>query len=249
MNLRGKKILITGGAGGIGQVLVKKVVEKQGSVIVFDCVQESLDALKQEYPTIHCCNVNITDPKKINEVVEDIDNRLEGIDVLINNAAFVYNSMLIHFTADGIIQHDVDMWNKIIATDLNSVFYMTREVAAKMVKRRTKGVIVNVSSVCSAGNPGQSAYSAAKAGVNALTVAWAGELGLLGIRVVAVAPGYADTGRTCQSMNETVLKEWKRKTPLRRLGKPEEIADGIIFCIENDFINGTVLEINGGLRI
>ena len=126
---------------------------------------------------------------------------------------------------------------------------MTVNVVEKMILNRTRGVIVNVSSVCASGNSGQSAYSAAKAAVNSLTATWAKELSLMGIRSVAIAPGYTDTETTKQSMSENVLKDWIRKVPLRRLGKVDEISEGIISIIKNDFFNGKVFEIDGGLRI
>jgi 3-oxoacyl-[acyl-carrier protein] reductase len=118
-----------------------------------------------------------------------------------------------------------------------------------MMTTRTKGVIVNISSVSAGGNPGQSAYAAAKAGVNALTAVWAKELGPLGIRVVAIAPGFTETDSTRAAMSETALQETIKRVPMRRLGKPEEIADGVLFAIKNDFCNGKVLALDGGLVI
>jgi len=118
-----------------------------------------------------------------------------------------------------------------------------------MITTRTKGVIVNISSVSAGGNAGQSAYSAAKAGVNALTAVWAKELSPLGIRVVAVAPGFTETESTKETVSEATLRETVKKVPLRRLGKPEEIAEGVLGAIRNDFFNGKVLELDGGLII
>ena len=168
-------------------------------------------------------------------------------DVLINNAGVLYSAPLVKITPAGVERHDVAMWNKVLAADLNSVFFMTVCVVEKMITTRTKGVIVNISSVSAAGNAGQSAYSAAKAGVNALTAVWAKELSLMGIRVVAVAPGFTETESTRQALSEAVLRETVKKVPLKRLGRPEEIADGVISVIENDFFNGKVFELDGGL--
>jgi 3-oxoacyl-[acyl-carrier protein] reductase len=118
-----------------------------------------------------------------------------------------------------------------------------------MVKNRTRGVVVNVSSICASGNLGQGAYSAAKAGVEALTVTWAKELALWGIRVVGVAPGFAKTETTLHSMTPVTLKEWEKHTPLGRMAEPKEVVSGILFVIENDFFNGRTLQLDGGLRI
>ena len=136
-----------------------------------------------------------------------------------------------------------------LAADLSSVFYMSSCVVEKMVTTRTKGVIVNISSVSAGGNAGQSAYSAAKAGVNALTAVWAKELSPMGIRVVAVAPGFTETDSTKEAVSEAVLREVIKKVPLRRLGRPEEIADGVLSVIKNDFFNGKVFELDGGLIV
>ena len=249
MDLKDKKVLVTGGANGIGKVLIAKLFDKGAEVGVFDNDAKGLERLKEEYPGIYCRVCDVNDDKQVEESVEEFLGHFKKIDVLVNNAAYIYNSMLVTLRSEGIKKHDIGMWNKVIDTDLNSVFYMTVNVAEKMVSNRTKGVIVNVSSVCAAGNAGQSAYSAAKAGVNALTVAWAKELCLLGIRVAGVSPGYTETDTTIQSMGEAVLKDWIKKIPLRRMGKPVEIADAIMFIIKNDFINGKVIEIDGGLRM
>ena len=118
-----------------------------------------------------------------------------------------------------------------------------------MVVSRTKGVIVNISSISASGNAGQSAYSAAKAGVNALTKVWAKELGPMGIRVVAVAPGFCDTKSAHNALSESVLTQIVQDVPLRRLGRPEEIAAGVVAVIENGFIHGKVIQIDGGLVV
>ena len=158
-----------------------------------------------------------------------------------------YNSPLVSFTAEGIKKHDINMWHQVLSVDLNSVFYMSLNVIEKMILNRTQGVIINISSICAAGNAGQCAYSAAKAGVNAFTIALSKELGALGIRVAAIAPGYMMTGTMRQSMVESMLKEHIRKTPLKRFGTSEEIADAALFIIRNDFFNGKILKIDGGM--
>jgi len=168
-------------------------------------------------------------------------------DVLINNAGILYSEPLVKITQAGIQKHDVAMWHKVLAADLSSVFFMTACVVERMVATRTRGVIVNISSVSASGNAGQSAYSAAKAGVNALTATWAKELSLMGIRVVALAPGFTETESTKDALSEAVLRETVKRVPLRRLGRPEEIADGVLFVIQNDFFNGKVFELDGGL--
>jgi 3-oxoacyl-[acyl-carrier protein] reductase len=118
-----------------------------------------------------------------------------------------------------------------------------------MLRRRKKGVVINLSSISAHGNPGQSAYSAAKAGVNALTRTWAKELGGFGIRFVSIAPGFLDTASTRAALSEPILSRLQEQIPLRRLGEVEHIYQTVRFIIENDYVNGTVLEIDGGLTV
>jgi 3-oxoacyl-[acyl-carrier protein] reductase len=249
MNLKDKNVIVTGGSNGIGKCLVEKLVNEGAIVGVFDIDIDGINKLREDNPVIYCRVCDVSKSEQVKESVEDFYNEFDRIDVLVNNAALIYNSPLISFAKGGVKKHDIDMWDKVIATDLSSVFYMTVNVVEKMLLNRTKGVIVNVSSICASGNAGQSVYSAAKAGVNALTVTCAKELSFLGIRVAGIAPGFTETDTTIQSMGKNVLKDWIRKVPLRRLGDPREIADGIIFIIKNDFFNGKILELDGGLRI
>jgi len=147
------------------------------------------------------------------------------------------------------MMHNLDSFRKSITANLDSVFIMTSTVVEQMVMHRTKGVIVNISSISAGGNEGQTAYSAAKAGVNAMTATWSKELGKLGIRCNAVAPGFIDTDSTRNALNESTIKRILSNTPLSRLGNAEEVAQAVASVITNDFMNGVVLNINGGLTI
>ncbi|MBT4731470.1 SDR family NAD(P)-dependent oxidoreductase [Candidatus Woesearchaeota archaeon] len=249
MNLEGKKVIVTGGVKGIGNNLVWKIIDEGASVGVFDVDVEGLKFLEKEIPNIYCIECDVTDYKSTETAVDKFYNNFGKIDILVNNAGILYSAPLIGIKDSGMKKHDVDMWNKVISTDLSSVFFMSVNVVEKMILKRTKGVIVNISSVSASGNAGQSAYSAAKAGVNALTATWAKELGGWGIRVVGVAPGYSDTESAHKAMSEDTLREVISEVPLRRLGKVEEIVDGIISVIKNDFFNGKVFELDGGLIV
>jgi len=249
MELKDKRVIVTGAAKGIGLSVVDKLLSEGATVGVFDIDTENLDKLKKGNRNVYCKECDVSNYKQVEILVNEFYDEFKQIDILINNAAFIYNSPLIGVTAGGIKKHDISMWDKTITTDLSSVFYMTVNVVEKMILNRTRGVVVNVSSICASGNAGQCAYSAAKAGVNSLTVTWAKELSLMGIRVVGVAPGYTETKTTVDSMGENVLKEWIKKIPLKRLGKVDEISQGIMAVIKNDFFNGKVFEVDGGLRI
>lgn len=249
MELRGKKVIVTGGVRGLGRCLVNMLVTKEASVTVFDVNTQGLDELHQVYPNVNCVKCDVANFDQVLDATSRYHTEFKSADVLVNNAGILYSAPLVKISLSGIEKHDINMWDKILATNLSSVFYMTTCIVEKMVFTRTKGVIVNISSVSAAGNAGQSVYSAAKAGVNALTSTWAKELGAMGIRVVAIAPGFTETESTKEALSEAMLQEIIKRVPLRRLGKPEEIAQGIISVIENDFFNGKVYELDGGLVI
>ncbi|MEE9543852.1 MAG: SDR family NAD(P)-dependent oxidoreductase [Thermodesulfobacteriota bacterium] len=249
MDIKDKKAIVTGGASGIGKSLVEKLSVEGAVVGVFDVNQDALDSLKNEYPDIFCRLCDVGDPRQAEEAVNEFHDKFGAIDILVNNAGIIHNALLVYIEKGKLATYDSDMWDKVIRTNLSSVFYMTSQVAKKMFAKRTRGVIVNIGSICAAGNVGQSAYSAAKAGVSALTVTWAKELGLFGIRVAGVAPGFTETEACKRSMSEEVVKDWVKKTPSRRFSRPDEIADGILFVIRNDAFNGRVLELDGGLRM
>ncbi len=249
MELKDKRVIVTGGVRGLGRCLVDKLVSKGALVTVFDLNQLGLEDLSRQYANVACVTCDVTDSDQVATVLKAYHDKNGAAHVLVNNAGILYSEPLVRIGANGLERHDVEAWSRVLSANLSSVFYMTSFVVEKMVTTRTKGVIVNISSVSAAGNAGQSAYSAAKAGVNALTATWAKELGAMGIRVLAVAPGFTQTESTREAMSEAVLQETIKRVALRRLGKPEEIADGVIAVIENDFFNGKVLELDGGLII
>jgi 3-oxoacyl-[acyl-carrier protein] reductase len=198
---------------------------------------------------VTCIECDVSDHSQVVAAMNRFHDSAGAADVLVNNAGVLYSAPLVTIQASGVQTHDPSEWNRVLAADLSSVFYMTACAVARMIATRTKGVIVNISSVSAAGNAGQSAYSAAKAGVNALTAVWAKELGPLGIRVVAVAPGFVDTPSTSGALSEASLRETVKRIPLKRLGRPEEIADGVVAVLENDFFHGRVFELDGGLTL
>ena len=249
MDLRGKKVIVTGGVRGLGRAMVDKLIANDAQVTVFDLNVAGLDELRRQQTGVNCVECDVSDYEQVGLATARYHEEFGAADVLVNNAGILYSEPLIKITPAGVARHDPVMWSRVLTADLNSVFYMTSYVVEKMITTRKKGVIVNISSVSAGGNAGQSAYSAAKAGVNALTAVWAKELSPMGIRVVAVAPGFTETDSTKEALSETALRETIKRVPLRRLGKPEEIAKGVLSAIENDFFNGKVLELDGGLII
>lgn len=249
MDLAGKNILITGGANGIGRTLVERLSNEDVNIGILDLDKDALERVSEVYPHVHCAVCDVGNPETVKNAVDAFAEKHQAIHVLVNNAGVIFNSPLVRFDKDGVVIHSVEMWDKVIQTDLSAVFYMTAHVVQKMAQKRTRGVVVSISSIAAAGNAGQGAYSAAKAGVNALTVAWAKELSPLGIRFVGIAPGFTKTETTIRSLAQNVLSNWAKQTPVRRLGAPEEIVDAIVFAIRNEFMNGKIIEVDGGLRM
>ena len=187
--------------------------------------------------------------KRLKAQLKKIFSLNKNINVLINNAGIMENSPLINLLNKEEPMHSVDLFEKIMNVNQNGVFNVTRNVVKKMIDNRNKGVIINFSSISSYGNIGQTAYSASKASVEAMTMVWAKELGVFGIRSAAIAPGFINTDSTHNTLNENMLSEWINKTPFKRLGQIQEVVRSVEFIIKNDFINGEVIKVNGGLRI
>ena len=246
MLVKGATALVTGGAQGLGLSIATYLAEAGASVLVDDRNTELLARLPKDLVGVE---MDVTDPKQVNAEVAGIVERHGQIDILVNNAGVIFSEPFVNIMNPAGIMHDYDRFRSSIAVNLDSVFIVTSAVVEQMIKRRTKGVIVNISSITACGNEGQTAYSAAKAGVNAMTVTWSKELGRWGIRVNALAPGFIGTDSTRHALTETALKHIESNTPLRRLGKAEEVAQAVITLVENEFINGVVLDVNGGLRI
>jgi 3-oxoacyl-[acyl-carrier protein] reductase len=246
LELESAVALVTGGAKGLGLAIATHLQEQGAKVIVADLDAEALTALPVK---MEGCVLDVTRLDDAKTVVKGLVERHGRIDILVNNAGVIYSEPMVNIMNSSDMMHDYDRFRKSITVNMDSVFIMTSAVVEQMAMRRTKGVIVNISSISAGGNEGQTAYSAAKAGVNAMTVTWSKELGRLGIRCNAVAPGFIDTVSTRSALNESIVKHIQSNTPLRRLGCAEEVAQAVASVITNDFMNGVVLNINGGLTI
>jgi len=246
LQIDGAVALVTGGAKGLGRAIAERLGALGATVIVADCDQAALDALPASMAGER---LDVTRPDDAKKVLSAIVAKHGRIDVLVNNAGVIYSEPLVNIMNPDGIMHDYGRFRDSLTVNLDSVFIMTSAAVEQMVTRRTKGVIVNISSISACGNEGQTAYSAAKAAVNAMTVTWSKELGRWGIRCNAVAPGFIGTESTRHALSESNLKHVQDSTPLRRLGKAEEVAHAVTALIENDFINGVILDVNGGLTI
>jgi 3-oxoacyl-[acyl-carrier protein] reductase len=214
---------------------------------VVDVMQDALDTLKKE-TGIFGKVLDVTREKDVEAFFEGYVKENGTPDVLINNAGITSDGLFIKKKGDEITKFPYANWEKVINVNLNGVFLCGREAAYYMVKDGVKGVIVNISSICRAGNLGQSNYSATKAAVVALTVTWSKELMRYGIRVGAIAPGYINTEMVAKIKPE-MLEKLIQGIPAGRLGAMAEISKTAQFIIENDFFTGRVLEVDGGMRI
>ena len=246
MELEGSVALITGGAKGLGLAIATYLHERGAKVVVADLDAEALAALPENMDGRVLDVTRLDDAKA---AVKEIIDRHGRIDVLVNNAGVIYSEPMVNIMNPSGMMHDYSRFRKSVTVNLDSVFIMSSAVVEQMVMRRTKGVIVNISSISACGNEGQTAYSAAKAGVNAMTVTWSKELGMMGIRCNAVSPGFIDTISTRNALKDSIVKHIVSNTPLRRLGRAEEVAQAVASVINNDFMNGVVLNINGGLSL
>lgn len=249
MNFSEAQVLVTGGGRGIGRHLVQRLAAEARRVAIFEKDEPAIAEALAKNPGIKCYSCDVTDPAAVTKATVAMEYDGFEVDVLVNNAGLIQSAPLINMLEKSNRVHSAETWQQVLAANLSSVFYVTGHVVDHMLKRRKKGVVINVSSISAKGNAGQSAYSAAKAGVNALTRTWAKELGGFGIRFVSIAPGFLDTPSTQKALSEAILTKLKQQIPLRRLGEVEHIYQTVRFIVENDYLNGTVLEVDGGLVI
>jgi 3-oxoacyl-[acyl-carrier protein] reductase len=235
-SLEGKTALVTGASKGIGRAVAQSLAEAGASVVLgYRSGNDEAEALASELGG-RAVQADVSDAEEARRLVEEAGD----VDILVNNAGV---------TRDGLIARMPDEdWRTVLETNLSSVFYTCRAVARPMMKRRA-GAIVNVSSIVGVhGNPGQTNYSASKAGIIGFTKALARELGPRGVRANVVAPGYVTTQLT-NVLPEELQQAMLDSTPLGRLGDPEDVAGAVRFLCSDEaaFITGEVLLVDGGL--
>jgi 3-oxoacyl-[acyl-carrier protein] reductase len=253
MDLRNKVVLVTGAGRGIGRAIACQLASRGANLALFDlnpadlehtgelCAAESVEARSYR--------VNVADEGQVCDAMSRVAADFGRLDGLVNNAGIVRDGLLVK-VKDGVpvSRMSLEQWNSVIGVNLTGVFLCAREAAAHMIELGNGGVIVNISSISRVGNAGQSNYSAAKAGVESMSVVWAKELARYGIRCGSVAPGFTHT-EILASMRPEVLDKLTAPVPLKRLGQPQEIAHAVAFIFENDFFTGRCIDIDGGLRL
>jgi 3-oxoacyl-[acyl-carrier protein] reductase len=252
MIIKDKVFVITGAARGLGFAFAKDLAEAGARLALVDLnaegLQQAADSLREQGTEVRFYAANVTSEEEVVALFDDVQRDFGGIDGLINNAGITRDSMLVRRKDGAIEKMKTSDWQQVIDVNLTGVFLCGREAAARMVQADRPGVIVNISSICRNGNMGQSNYSAAKAGVVALTSTWGKELCRYGIRVGAIAPGYVNTEMVQQIRGE-VLDKIKAQVPLGRLAEPKEIAHTARYIIENDYFTSRTIAVDGGFRL
>jgi 3-oxoacyl-[acyl-carrier protein] reductase len=236
--LDGKNALVTGASRGIGRAIATELAEAGASVVVgYNSGREEAEELASEVGG-RAVQADVSSAVDAKRLVEDAGE----LDILVNNAGITRDGLLARMPDDD--------WRAVLETNLSSVFYTCRAACRPMMKRRA-GAIVNISSIVGVhGNPGQTNYAAAKAGIIGFTKSLARELGSRGVRANVVAPGYVHT-RLTDVLSEELQDAMVQNTPLGRIGTPEDVASTVRFLVSDEasFITGEVLLVDGGLGI
>ena len=253
MKLENSVIVITGAARGLGAAMARGVASRGAKPVLVDLDEESLGNTRQACEAsgaeVGCYGADVSRETEVERLFERAVADFGRLDALINNAGILRDGLLVKARDGEIVDKlSLEQWQAVIDVNLTGVFLCGREAAAHMIRLRNRGCIINLSSVSRAGNFGQTNYSASKAGVAALTVVWAKELARYGIRVNAIAPGFVKTEMVA-SMRPEILEKLAAGIPAGRLCEPEEIAHAAIYLLENDYMNGRVLDIDGGSRL
>lgn len=244
--LEGKTAVVTGGSRGIGREIALKFAQ-QGAHVAFSdlTVDENFESLEKELAELgvkgkgYASDASSFDGSQ--EMIDAIHKEFGSIDILVNNAGITRDNLLMRMT-------EAD-WDLVIKINLKSVFNLTKAVQKYMLKQRS-GSIINMSSVVGvSGNGGQSNYSASKAGLIGFTKSIAQELGSRSIRCNAIAPGFIETKMT-EKLPEQVREDWIKTIPLRRGGKPEDVANTCVFLGSDlsSYVTGQVINVCGGMN-
>tara|TARA_R110000850_G_scaffold34266_5_gene92764 strand:+ start:288 stop:1049 length:762 start_codon:yes stop_codon:yes gene_type:complete len=253
MKIQDTVIAITGAAQGLGAAMALSLAKKGANIALIDMNLEKLSETEKTCKQLgvkakaYVCNVAKEDDVEttFKQIVIDF-GQLDG---LINNAGILRDGLLTKVKDGKVVgKLSLQQWQSVIDVNLTGVFLCGREAAIKMIETKRPGCIINISSIAKAGNIGQSNYSAAKAGVVALSTTWAKELSRYGIRSMSIAPGFMETEMTA-SMKPEAQEHMKKVIPLGKAGLPTHIEQSVVHIFENDYLTGRVIEVDGGLRI
>ena len=240
MNLKNKKVIITGATGGIGYSLVKKFSDSGATVLATGTKEEKLNNLKNEFNKIQIEKFNLEEHSKIESFIDSAYKKLGGLDILINNAGINLDSLTIRLSEEN--------WKKVLDINLTSTFFMCKSAIKKMIKNKS-GKIINITSIVGhTGNFGQTNYSASKAGIVAFSKSLALEYAKKNININCVSPGFIKT-----DMTDKIPEEYKKmlinKIPAGDLGTGDDVSNCAAFLASDmaNYINGETIHVNGGM--
>jgi 3-oxoacyl-[acyl-carrier protein] reductase len=255
MQLSSLKIIVTGGAQGMGAHFAQRLAEAGAQVAAGDVKEDGLAELAKATAglpgKVHTRKLDVSNEADVGAFVDWAAEAMGGLNGLINNAGILRDGLLVKKdrTTGAVTKLSKEQWDAVIGVNLTGATFMVRDTVAKMVATDQKpGVIVNMSSVARHGNRGQSNYTSAKAALAANTVTWAREFAPYGVRVGAVAPGMIETPMT-QGMNQKARDALVAAIPVGRIGVPEDIWLAVKFVLECDYYNGHVIDVHGGLAM
>tara|TARA_B100000686_G_scaffold104314_1_gene111551 strand:+ start:7422 stop:8153 length:732 start_codon:yes stop_codon:yes gene_type:complete len=240
MNFKNKKILITGATGGIGNAIVKKFTDLEGTVLATGTKTERLDDIKKNFPSVLVKKFDISNHSKIEEFIENCSLELGGLDVLVNNAGVNVDNLSLRMKDEE--------WKKVIDINLTSTFLLSKYSIKKMLKNKF-GRIINITSIVGhSGNLGQANYSASKAGIVGMSKSLAIEYAKKNITINCVSPGFIETSMT-QNIAEKVKLFLTSRIPMGRLGKGEDVSNCVAFLSSesSSYITGETIHVNGGM--
>ena len=246
MKLEELKIIVTGGASGMGACFARRLHEAGARVAVGDVNEAMLAELPQG---IVRRKLDVSREDDVVAFVAWADEVLGGVNALVNNAGIIRDGLLVKKDREtgAVKKFSTDDWNAVLAVNLTGATFMAREVVARMVEKGTRpGVIVNMSSISRHGNRGQSNYVAAKAALAANTLTWAREFAQYGIRVAAIAPGMVETPMT-KGMNQKARDAVVAQIPVGRIGTLDDLWVAVRFALECDYFNARTIDVDGGL--
>ena len=240
MNLKNKKVLITGATGGIGNSLVKKFHDHGSLIMATGTKEEKLENLKKNFSKIEIEKFKLDEHSKIEEFIEKVYKKLNGIDIVINNAGITLDNLSIRLSEEN--------WKKVLDVNLTSTFLMCKHSIKKMLKQKY-GKIINITSIVGhTGNLGQANYSASKAGIVAFSKSLAIEYAKKNININCISPGFIQTEMT-DNINEEMKKSLISKIPSGSLGSGDDVANCAVFLASDmaNYINGETIHVNGGM--
>jgi len=240
-DLTGRKALVTGASGGIGEAIAR-ALHAQGAIVGLHGTRvEKLEALASDLgDRVALFPANLADRDEVSALAKTAEEKLGGVDILVNNAGITKDGLFVRMS-------DAD-WDKVIEVNLTATARLMREIAYPMMRRRF-GRIINITSVVGvSGNPGQANYCASKAGIIGLTKSVAQEIATRGVTVNAVAPGFITSAMT-DELNEKQKEAIMNSIPMRRMGAGSDIASAVVYLAsgEASYVSGQTLHVNGGM--